>query len=79
MTEDPLELSARLARDERRYMCRWLALEVLMTDEVVCEDTELYDRLSNLQEKFEQDTRAKYERKLQAPVSKPSEADQRPD
>jgi len=36
--QDPLELSATLMRDERAYMARWLALEVLMTDETVCED-----------------------------------------
>jgi hypothetical protein len=58
--KDPLALSIKLARDERLYMSRWLALEILMNDEAVCEDTELYDRLSNLQDKFEQETLAKY-------------------
>ena len=60
MIKDPLALSIKLARDERLYMSRWLALEILMNDEAVCEDTELYDRLSNLQDKFEQETLAKY-------------------
>jgi hypothetical protein len=58
--KDPLALSVRLAREERLYMSRWLALEVLITDEAVCEDAELFDRLSKLQEKFEQQTLAKY-------------------
>jgi hypothetical protein len=57
---DPLELSARLARDEPQYMSRWLALEVLLTDETVCQDTELYDRLSQLRERFQQETLTRY-------------------
>ncbi len=56
----PLTLSAMLARDERQYMARWLALEVLMTDEAVCADEELYDRLSVLQEKWQQETLARH-------------------
>jgi len=39
---------------------RWLALEVLMTDETVCEDEELYGRLSALQEKWQQETLARH-------------------
>lgn len=58
--KDPLALSIKLARDERLYMSRWLALEVLMNDEAVCEDTELFERLSDLQDKFEQETLARY-------------------
>jgi hypothetical protein len=53
---DPLELSATLMRDERVYMAKWLALEVLLTDETVCEDEELYGRLSLLQEKWQEET-----------------------
>ena len=57
--EDPLALSATLMTEERAYMARWLALEVLMTDEAVCEDEELYGLLSALQEKWQQETLAR--------------------
>jgi hypothetical protein len=60
VTRNPLELSAMLMRDERAYMARWLALEVLMTDETVCGDEELYGRLSVLQEKWQQETLARH-------------------
>ena len=60
VTRDPLELSATLMRDERAYMARWLALEVLMTDQAVCEDEELYERLSVLQERWQQETLARH-------------------
>lgn len=58
--KSPLELSIRLGREERGYMARWLALEVLMTDEVVIADPELYDRLSALQDSMEEAKRALY-------------------
>jgi hypothetical protein len=64
--QDPLELSATLMTDERAYMARWLALEVLMTDETVCEDEELFDRLSALQDKWQQEALA---RRGMAPAS----------
>jgi hypothetical protein len=57
--QDPHALSAELMTQERAYMARWLALEVLMTDEVVCQDEELYSRLSVLQERWQQETLAK--------------------
>jgi hypothetical protein len=60
VTQDPLALSATLMTQERAYMARWLALEILMTDETVCEDEELYDRLSVLQEKWQQETLARH-------------------
>jgi hypothetical protein len=60
MINDPLALSIRLAREERHYMSTWLVLEVLMTDETVGKDTDLFDRLSGLQEKLEQHAMAKY-------------------
>jgi hypothetical protein len=59
-TQHPVTLSLKLASDEREYMARWLALEVLMTDEAVCADEELFDRLSALQEKWQQETLARY-------------------
>ena len=60
VTRDPLALSATLMTEERAYLARWLALEVLMTDETVCEDEELYDRLSVLQEKWQEETLARH-------------------
>lgn len=60
VTRDPLALSATLIREERAYMARWLALEVLMTDETVCADEDLYDRLSVLQEKWQEETLARH-------------------
>lgn len=58
--QDPLTLSATLMTEERAYMARWLALEVLMTDETVCEDEELYDKLSALQDKWQEETLARH-------------------
>ena len=60
VNNDPLALSATLMAAEPAYMARWLALEVLMADETVCEDTALYDRLSVLQEKWQQETLARH-------------------
>jgi hypothetical protein len=40
-------------------MARWLALEVLMTDEAVCDDEDLFGKLSALQEKWKQETLAR--------------------
>jgi hypothetical protein len=58
--EDPLALSAALMTEERAYMAKWLALEILMTDETVCEDGELYGKLSVLQEKWQEETLARH-------------------
>ena len=60
MTEYVAELSIKLGYEEREYMARWLALEVLMTDELARQDQELYDALSRFQEAQEQDIRKKY-------------------
>lgn len=60
MIEDPRALSAELMTTERAYMARWLALEVLMTDEAVCADEELFSRLSDLQERWQEQTLAKH-------------------
>jgi hypothetical protein len=57
---DPAALSAALMTEERAYMARWLALEVLMTDATVCGDEELYGRLSVLQEQWQQETLARH-------------------
>ena len=58
--QGPLALSAALMTEERAYMAKWLALEILMTDETVCEDEELYGRLSALQEKWQEETLARH-------------------
>jgi hypothetical protein len=58
--EDPQALSAALMTRDRAYMAKWLALQILMTDEVVCEDEELYGRLSDLQERWQEDVLAGY-------------------
>jgi hypothetical protein len=57
--KDPLALSAELMTQERAYMARWLALEVLMTDDTVREDEDLFDRLSALQDRWQEETLAK--------------------
>jgi hypothetical protein len=59
VSSDPLTLSATLMAEEPAYMARWLALEVLIADQAVCADTVLYDRLSVLQEKWQQETLAR--------------------
>jgi hypothetical protein len=46
-------------REHRHEMARWLALEVLLTDEIANQDDLLLERLSVLQERVEEDLRAK--------------------
>jgi hypothetical protein len=58
--QDPLAMSAALMTEERAYMAKWLALEILMTDETVCEDETLYGKLSALQEKWQEETLARH-------------------
>lgn len=55
---DLTELSLRNAREHRDDMARWLALEVLMTDEIAIEDATLQEHLILLQEKIEAKVRA---------------------
>jgi hypothetical protein len=50
---DLKEVSLRNAREHRDDMARWLALEVLMTDEMALEDTTLQEHLILLQDKIE--------------------------
>lgn len=57
---DPQALSDMLMTEERAYMARWLALEILMIDETVCEDADLFDKLSALQEKWKHETLARH-------------------
>jgi hypothetical protein len=59
MTQDGhLETSLRAGRDHRYDMARWLALELLMTDEMALEDDALQERLILLQGKIEDRIRA---------------------
>jgi hypothetical protein len=59
VTQDPQALSDTLMTEERAYMARWLALEVLMTDEAVCDDDDLFGKLSALQDKWKRETLAR--------------------
>lgn len=52
VAQDPQALSDTLMIEERAYMARWLALEVLMADEAVCDDEDLFDKLSALQNRW---------------------------
>jgi hypothetical protein len=59
MTEgEYLEMSLRAGRDHRDDMARWLALELLMTDEIAIEDDVLQEHLILLQDKIEEKMRA---------------------
>ena len=58
-TADVAELAVQACREQRTDMARWLALEVLMSDELVEKDEVLWDRLSILQETMEEKIRAK--------------------
>jgi len=59
MTADAhLEMSLQAGRDHRDDMARWLALELLMTDELALEDDALQERLILLQGKIEEKIRA---------------------
>ena len=55
---DLTELSLQRARDRRDDMARWLALEVLMTDEMALEDDVLQEHLIGLQDRIEAKMRA---------------------
>jgi hypothetical protein len=59
MTADTLtEKSLQAGRDHRDDMARWLALELLMTDEIALQDNALQERLLLLQDKIEAKIRA---------------------
>jgi hypothetical protein len=53
-----LENSLRAGREHREDMARWLALELLMTDEIALADDVLQEHLILLQEKIEAKMRA---------------------
>lgn len=59
MTADKhLEMSLQAGRDHREDMARWLALELLTTDEIAQQDDVLQERLILLQDKIEAKMRA---------------------
>jgi hypothetical protein len=52
-TSATMEKSLQAGRDHRADMARWLALELLMTDEIALQDDALQERLILLQDKIE--------------------------
>lgn len=57
---DPVALYESVAATDREYLIRWTALELLLTDEGVRADGELYNRLSALQEQWERAARERH-------------------
>lgn len=57
---DLVELSLANLRDHRADAARWLAVEVLLSDEAALEDDDLVDRLCSLQDRLEAQTRLRY-------------------
>ena len=53
-----VERSLQAGREHREDMARWLALELLMTDEMALEDDALQEHLIMLQDKIEAKIRA---------------------
>ena len=60
LTDPLLELSLRHAREQRQDMALWLAVELLMTDDMAVADEELQNCLISLQDRLEDKTRASY-------------------
>lgn len=56
--DEHLEMSLQAGRDHRADMARWLALELLMTDEMALQDDVLQEQLILLQDKVEAKLRA---------------------
>ena len=57
---DLVEASLSNLRDCRVEAARWLAVEVLLSDEVALEDDDLVNRLHILQDRLEALTRQRY-------------------
>jgi hypothetical protein len=53
VTDPVLELSLAHAREQRGEMALWLAVQVLMSDDVALADDALQDRLCVLQDRIE--------------------------
>jgi hypothetical protein len=56
---ETVECAIQAGREHRDDMARWLAVEVLITDELAAQDETLTDRLLALQETIEARLRAK--------------------
>lgn len=57
---DLVEVSLTNFRDRRDAAARWLAVEVLLSDEAALEDDDLVTRLHTLQDRLETQTRRRY-------------------
>ena len=57
---DLVEVSLSNFREHRADAARWLAVEVLLSDEAALEDDDLVDRLCTLQDRLEVLTRLRY-------------------
>lgn len=57
---DLVEVSLTNLRDRRDDAARWLAVEVLLSDEPALEDDDLVTRLHILQDRLEAMTRVRY-------------------
>jgi hypothetical protein len=57
---DLVEVSLSNLREHRDTAARWLAIEVLLSDESALEDDDLATRLHTLQDRLETQTRERY-------------------
>jgi hypothetical protein len=57
---DLVEISLSNLREHREDAARWLAVEVLLSDEAALEDDDLVDRLCRLQDRLEAQIRQRY-------------------
>jgi hypothetical protein len=57
---DLVEASLSNLREHRDTAARWLAVEVLLSDEAALEDDDLVNRLHVLQDRLETQTRERY-------------------
>jgi hypothetical protein len=57
---DLVEISLANFREHRADAARWLAVEVLLSDEAALEDDDLVDGLCRLQDRLEAQTRQRY-------------------
>jgi hypothetical protein len=57
---DLVEISLANFREHRADAARWLAVEVLLSDEAALEDDDLVDGLCRLQDRLEAQTRRRY-------------------
>jgi hypothetical protein len=71
VTDPLMELSLRHAREQRQDMALWLAVEILMTDDMALADEELQNRLISLQDRIEDKARASA-RNARAPSKLPA-------